>query len=355
MSGRVGRRGLRVAGASVAVVAAGAVGWWAAWTALEPGTADRGGPAHPVTVDVVEGKVGRVLTVGVTVTQPVVVIASNLLSGVVTAVDVTTELHPGDRVYAVNSVDVRVSRGSTPYHRDLSRGSRGEDVRQLQQLLVDLGFLSATPNGTFGPATEQAVRAWQTSLTVPVTGTVPLGTLVAVPTLPGSLTLGDAIQTGLVVAGGEPAVLAPTGERVFSLVLSTEQAARIRVDTPVRVRHDEHVWESVIVSSATDQNGNPVFTLGGVDGRAVCGDACGSLPAQARVSLVGQAVITPELAGPVIPTAAVRTSNAGRAYVIMEDGSERYVTVLASDGGLAVVEGVEIGEQVRVGDQPADG
>lgn len=346
---RVGRRVLRWAVVCAAVVAAGLVGWWAAWVAFEPGTDKESSASELVVVDVVEGRVGSVLTIGVTVTQPVGVVASNLLGGVVTAVDETSAVKPGDRIYAVDGVDVRVSQGSVPYYRDLARGVEGVDVRQLQQLLADAGFLSAAPTGFFGESTERAVRAWQRSLAMSVTGRVALGTLVAVPTLPGSLTLADAIGAGLLVSGGEPAVLAPTGERDFSLVLSNEQAARITSETPIRVRHEDHVWDAVITGSSTDQNGNPVFTLGGPGGGDVCGTDCPTLPAEARVSLVGQAVVTPELTGPVVPTAAVRTSDAGRAYVTMADGTDREVTVLASDGGLAVVEGVEVGEQVRVG------
>ncbi len=41
------------------------------------------------------------------------------------------------------------------------RGQRGETVRQLQTVLVELGLLQATPNGVFGPQTETAVRQAQ--------------------------------------------------------------------------------------------------------------------------------------------------------------------------------------------------
>lgn len=45
--------------------------------------------------------------------------------------------------------------------RSLSRGNEGADVLALQQELAALGFFTATPNGYFGPATEQAVKAFQ--------------------------------------------------------------------------------------------------------------------------------------------------------------------------------------------------
>ncbi len=45
----------------------------------------------------------------------------------------------------------------------LSRGSRGAVVSLLQQLLNDEGFLTVSPTGYFGQATEVALKAWQAS------------------------------------------------------------------------------------------------------------------------------------------------------------------------------------------------
>ncbi len=49
-----------------------------------------------------------------------------------------------------------------PTHALLRRGSRGAEVRYLQELLTNRGYPVAT-DGEFGPATEQAVRAFQTA------------------------------------------------------------------------------------------------------------------------------------------------------------------------------------------------
>ena len=43
----------------------------------------------------------------------------------------------------------------------LYNGCSGEEVRQLQQALIDLGFLKGTADGIFGSKTEDAVRAFQ--------------------------------------------------------------------------------------------------------------------------------------------------------------------------------------------------
>jgi peptidoglycan L-alanyl-D-glutamate endopeptidase CwlK len=45
----------------------------------------------------------------------------------------------------------------------LENGSQGDDVKRLQQMLKDKGFYGGQVNGSFGPDTEAAVRAFQTS------------------------------------------------------------------------------------------------------------------------------------------------------------------------------------------------
>ncbi len=61
------------------------------------------------------------------------------------------------------------------FYRDLTVGTRGEDVRCLQQYLQNSGYGSTfssygTPDGVFGPLTQQAVIQWQTSSGLPVYG-----------------------------------------------------------------------------------------------------------------------------------------------------------------------------------------
>jgi membrane-bound lytic murein transglycosylase B len=43
-------------------------------------------------------------------------------------------------------------------------------VKTLQSALNDRGFAAGTPDGQMGPATRQALRAWQRSLGLPADG-----------------------------------------------------------------------------------------------------------------------------------------------------------------------------------------
>lgn len=65
-------------------------------------------------------------------------------------------------------------------NRALQTGSEGVDVSVLQNFLNRAGFLSATPNGYFGPATTAAVRAFQYENGISATGSVGPTTLNAI-------------------------------------------------------------------------------------------------------------------------------------------------------------------------------
>ncbi|PIT86625.1 MAG: hypothetical protein COU33_02130, partial [Candidatus Magasanikbacteria bacterium CG10_big_fil_rev_8_21_14_0_10_43_6] len=58
--------------------------------------------------------------------------------------------------------------------KDLSRGDSGDNVLALQKQLVTLGYFPAgvVPNAFFGPSTESAVRVFQETQSIPVTGIV---------------------------------------------------------------------------------------------------------------------------------------------------------------------------------------
>jgi len=60
---------------------------------------------------------------------------------------------------------------------ELSCGSRGEDVRQLQSMLIDLGFLEDKADGIFGKKTQAAVKSIQRYWGVEETGVADEGVI----------------------------------------------------------------------------------------------------------------------------------------------------------------------------------
>ena len=61
----------------------------------------------------------------------------------------------------------------------MKNGSRGDDVREIQEKLITLGYLDGKADGIFGPKTEGAVLAYQKDRNLDETGMVGTGTSIA--------------------------------------------------------------------------------------------------------------------------------------------------------------------------------
>ena len=72
----------------------------------------------------------------------------------------------------VNSAPPNESPPITTVTEVLRRGSRGENVSLLQKQLIDAGFSPGPVDGIFGPQTESAVRAFQSSRSLGIDGIV---------------------------------------------------------------------------------------------------------------------------------------------------------------------------------------
>ena len=88
----------------------------------------------------------------------------------------------GQQVYAVDQRPIPLLFGAIPLYRMLTVDITGEDVRQLEQNLVDLGLAPRLAVDTrFTAATEAAVKRWQHALGVTETGVVEAGDAVLAP------------------------------------------------------------------------------------------------------------------------------------------------------------------------------
>lgn len=179
-------------------------------------------------------------------------------------------------MYVVGDTPVRVVRGEAPLWRQLAPGAKGADVAALQELLIDEGHLGGEADGDFGPGTLRAVRAWQKAEGREQAGAVPLGELVAVPDLPAVVQLGESVVVGTTLGGGEDAVLAPTGQREFVLVVTQEQARLIPAEATVEITYADRTWGAVIAgteleSSVRPRSSSPAPTaVRSAAGSAVC-------------------------------------------------------------------------------------
>ncbi len=335
---------------AVALAVAGAVlvGWWVRGVVMPDAsleaTAETG---RSTSAEVVEVSVGEARKINVTVTQPVEMVAVNHLSGVVTST-AAGRVKTGDTIYTVGSVPVVVTESSRPFYRDLARGARGGDVEALGEAMRALGYLELEPSEMFGSDLQDAVLRWQRDTGQPRTGTVLLGQVVALPDLPAAVGFGDEIAPGLELAGGEKGVQAPAGDRDFSLVLSESQRQVAPVGATVTVPYEDEAWQAVVTDVSTDDEGRVIAKLAAPEGGPVCGDDCADLPAAETTSILSEVESAPPVEGAGVPTAAIRTRADGTTYVVLQDGSERDITVVGSGQGVSVVDGVDLGETVQL-------
>ncbi len=167
------RRRVRGAWAVVAallVVAVGVSAWWLRpWELLAP--PDAAVAEEPVTAAVErttltsQVRLNATLSYGDAAPLPT-------SGGTITALPAAgTTVLVGQHVYEMDGHPVVLFRGARPFWRELSvDADDGEDVRQLQQNLADLGFSPGDVDGRFGWQTRQAVRDWQKSLGLAATG-----------------------------------------------------------------------------------------------------------------------------------------------------------------------------------------
>jgi len=296
--------------------------------------------------------VGKSFQYNVSVTRERTAAATNMLSGVVTSVSKPGSFKTGAVLYRVNRVPVCVIQGKVPFFRDLSQGMSGSDVSQLKAALRSLKLLSGSSDNKFDYATTQAVKAWQKKLGVSRNGVMVRGELVAVRKLPAVLTLDASLWPGAVLSGGEKVVFVNAGKPTFVLELGSTEAQQITANTTLAISSGDVTWPAVITGSQQTESGTVQFSLASPDGGVVCVDRCDVVPAdQATVYLLSKVAVVPPVSGPGVPVSAIATKPDGSTVVYVSENGVRVetpVSVLGSQDGVAVVSGVQVGQQVFV-------
>ncbi|SEB99762.1 Putative peptidoglycan binding domain-containing protein [Nocardioides exalbidus] len=334
------------------LVCVGGGGFWAGQAAV--GTTPYAGdvPSANLTAIATRQSVGRALTLAVTAEQPKVPLTANMLTGVVTRSTGTVNAKQGSILYAVAGIPVRAVQGNEPFYRDLATGASGQDVAQLRGALVAMGYLTIVGDD-FDTSTYYAVRAWQRDLGVEETGTVRLGELVAVPRLPAALLVDTKTAApGNVLAGGEPLVSGARGAPRFTLVVAEEQARLIPKSATITMKYAGQRWRARIQRTEQTDAGDTTIVLTSLSGGPVCRSQCQLVPAGDKTSILAKVTIVPRTTGPGVPVASISTAPDGTTTVQVVDHAGRTtptpVKVLASQDGVAVVDGLSDGDNVLV-------
>lgn len=115
----------------------------------------------------------------------------------------TVDGHVGEETYRALS-EARWSLGDRLLHHDPERPMRGDDVTNLQERLLELGYDAGRADGILGPETEAGLRAFQRDYGLTADGTC------------GPATLRALRQLGRKVTGGRPQLLRQSASMVES-------------------------------------------------------------------------------------------------------------------------------------------
>ena len=299
------------------------------------------------------------LTLDTTAKWPTAATAENQAQGIVTSVVAQTgsRVSAGSTLYTVNLRPVVVAQGAIPSFEDISGGTKGQDVKQLQQLLTSLGDYSGTIDGSDDQGTTQAVRRWQKSLGVPESGTVAKGDIVYLPALPAEVQLDPTkIVAGATLSGGEPAVSSLTPTPTFELDLSPQQAAQVTSGLEATIQFGTHKWSAVTgpessQADQTDASSSPstvIIELRAEGDQPICAVDCAQIPLSGATGLQTAIDLVKPCTGPAIPVAAVNTTPQGGTYVVDAAGRRHSVRILVSANGECVVDGIAPGTRVRI-------
>lgn len=327
------------------------IGW--ALIAITRPTEDPLDAATFTLVEVVNGEVGANLQLNTVAEWTSAPVGANRAVGVVTGVSLEpgTEASQGSVLYTVDLRPVVVAQGVVPMFRDIGDGVMGQDVRQVQQMLSDLGFYRGEVGGQAGPVTAAAIREWQKSLGVDQTGVVTAGDVIFVPTLPARVVLDNEIVfRGASLAGGEAVLSGLPLSPEFTVPVSDTQSAMIPAGTRVEITSPEgEMWTGFAGEQLRDaSSGTVTVSLSGKDGAVICAEQCEQVPVTGQVTLSSKIVTVETVTGLVVPSSALVSGADGQLEVVDEAGERIPVAVLSAARGMSVIDGVDAGVKVRV-------
>jgi peptidoglycan hydrolase-like protein with peptidoglycan-binding domain len=166
------RRGIAVAAGVViaaAVVTAATLGLGG--TGSDGATPRRTGPAATATItrQTLVESVTLLGEIGYGAAEPL----ASTAPGVVTWLpEIGRVVRRGEALLRADEQPVVLLYGTVPMYRALDAGTKGADVRQLEQNLDDLGYSGFTVDDSFSAATTVAVQRWQRDLGLTGTGAV---------------------------------------------------------------------------------------------------------------------------------------------------------------------------------------
>ena len=197
-----------------------------------------------------------------------IVATSKPIMGTVTGIaEEGSILGRGDTLVEIDREPVVLMFGEIPAFRTLAVDVKGDDVFQLEENLVALGFGDEEDfvvDGDYDSATARAVTAWQVSVGASPDGVVNLGDVYFTPT---TLRVGqNQVAIGDAVANGTPIMTTSVSSTFVTVELSTDDQDLVEVGDTVTVELPSGEQESALVTEVgtvvlANQQGGTYFEM----------------------------------------------------------------------------------------------
>jgi peptidoglycan hydrolase-like protein with peptidoglycan-binding domain len=246
--------------------------------------------------------------------------------------------------------------GTVPAYRDFRLGmGDGEDVKQLEQSLIALGFADSsnlTVNGHFDANDAAAIKRLQKAIGAAQTGAISLGQVVF---LPGAIRITSVTATlGSMAQPGAPMATATSTTRRVLVNLSANQQSKVKVGDKVTItlpnrKTTDGTVSSVgtVATSSGNGGGTPTIEVLITPTDAA---ATGTLDAAPVSVSIVTAQVADVLAVPV--TALLAQKDSYVVEVVDASGQHRFIPVTIGlfddSSGLVQVEGAGLAAGQKV-------
>ncbi|MBP3222405.1 MAG: peptidoglycan-binding protein [Actinomycetaceae bacterium] len=280
------------------------------------------------------------------------------VDGLITSIDnVNSFVLPGDILVSVNLRPVVVAQGDIPLFRSLKDGDTGKDVVQLRKFLCSLGHGKCSTNDVYDSALYSMVKKWQKKLGIEQTGIVEPGDIVYVPSLPARVVMDSKYAIGANISAQDQIFSYSNNDLQMLLTVKEEQLSLLETGNKIHIDNFDDVdayvgeLEKSHTSSADEvEEENMYVNIVDIQGKGICesyNDVCVEILNGADSSRVLVSVENiPEQKGLAVPVMAINTDARGQTYVVDESGKNIFVSVVASDSSLSIVEGIDEGIKI---------
>lgn len=296
--------------------------------------------AGPVQVQHVQAGWGARIRVDAIIAQVVAfasdaVVVSPVDGTVLDTVSVGATIKTGDILLETTEALIPAIVGGDRFERDLSEGDEGDDVRQLEETLLALGYDAngdLSVDDLYDEATEKAVSDWEADLGIEEDGIFATDQVVVTP----ESFVVSAVLVGLgdEIAAGQPIYESSTSERIVTTQIDVVDQTSLAVGDLVTVElADGSEIEAIVASisavaqiAANDPDGEPYLdVLLDISAASIGLDLVESPVAVSIVDSIAEDVT-------VVPASAlIALREGGYAVEIVSGGSTQLVGVETGD------------------------